>query len=322
MDFLLVFFSSYIGMYIVQTCLHCLIAVLIVATAAYIWEIDMPGIKQVFFYIPIIFSPMFYIVYQIINPTRGSISFRAHSLFDVNSWLFYKIYNFYPLMILFLMLIFISIVLFIFQEILPIIYYKVKCLFAGASSDCYLVIFDFPVLLDILKEYPFKEYNIQVVDDIDIILFSTTGKRDIIYISKAVVEQLNNEELKSVIAHEVAHIGRNKKYILILVYFFRILQFYNPMVLLGFRRIIDIEEMLCDDLAVSLTDNRKALADALYKLFIKDSEINNNMTSGENYKILRRIDRLNNNKEQVDKRYKGKLIFIVITIFVINYFIV
>jgi beta-lactamase regulating signal transducer with metallopeptidase domain len=44
--------------------------------------------------------------------------------------------------------------------------------------------------------------------------------------------------------------------------------FFNPVVLMEFRRAAQEEEKVCDDFAVSLTRNRRALVQALRKLYL------------------------------------------------------
>ena len=44
--------------------------------------------------------------------------------------------------------------------------------------------------------------------------------------------------------------------------------FYNPVILMEFRRIVQEEEKICDDLAVALTGNRTAMAGALRTFYL------------------------------------------------------
>jgi hypothetical protein len=112
------------------------------------------------------------------------------------------------------------------------------------------------------------------------------------------------------------------------------LMFFNPVVLLEFRRATQDEEKICDDMAVSLTHKPHALAGTLKKLYRgtadgnlpKIGQISNLKDSLEEYShsihIESRIDRL---EEGAVNRRGGEWIkfsFAVIAIVVINYFIV
>ncbi len=107
--------------------------------------------------------------------------------------------------------------------------------------------------------------------------------------------------------------------------------FFNPVVLIGFRKIIQDEEKICDDMAVSLTKNSQALSDALKKLYLKKeekpikiSEIGDFVEDySHNIQIQSRINRLE--KERNYKTAGGNLFEFIITIIIIlgiNYFVV
>ena len=69
--------------------------------------------------------------------------------------------------------------------------------------------------------------------------------------------------MEAALAHEIAHIARSRRPLLIAVFLLRIIMFFNPVVLVKFRKAVRDEEKICDDIAVSLTRNPAALADAL-----------------------------------------------------------
>jgi hypothetical protein len=73
-------------------------------------------------------------------------------------------------------------------------------------------------------------------------------------------------------AHEIAHIRRSRRPLLIVTYIVRVLQFFSPATLVEFRKIVEDEEKICDDEAAGLTGNPGALASTLEKLKLEDSE--------------------------------------------------
>jgi beta-lactamase regulating signal transducer with metallopeptidase domain len=118
------------------------------------------------------------------------------------------------------------------------------------------------------------------------------------------------------------------------MFLFRIIMFFNPVVLLEFRRVTQEEEKICDDITVSLTKNHHALSEALKKLYHKDKNINalqlGNLSEmrdsieeySHNVHIENRIIRLE--KSSMQKQYGEwfKLILTVIIIVGISYFVV
>jgi Zn-dependent protease with chaperone function len=78
--------------------------------------------------------------------------------------------------------------------------------------------------------------------------------------------------MQTAIAHEMAHIERNKRPLLIVTFLLRIVHFFNPIALVEFRRIVQEEENICDDYAVTLTGKPRALADTLRKFHGRPSD--------------------------------------------------
>lgn len=59
---------------------------------------------------------------------------------------------------------------------------------------------------------------------------------------------------------------------LVAAYLLRALMFFNPVVLMEFRRAAQEEEKVCDEFAVSVTRNRRGLVQALRKLYLPPEE--------------------------------------------------
>jgi Zn-dependent protease with chaperone function len=106
-----------------------------------------------------------------------------------------------------------------------------------------------------------------VVDDDDLLIFSTTGRNPVIYISTGLTRALTMDELQAALAHELAHIARSRRPLLLAAFFLRMVLFFNPVSLIEFRRVVRNEEKICDDIAVSLTRRPDALAEALKKFY-------------------------------------------------------
>jgi Zn-dependent protease with chaperone function len=325
------FFNTYPGMYIAQSFCHSIIAFIIVERAMNLWRISNPLIRQRFGLLVILLPIVSFPVYQLINPERGSISFRMESLFDMNRWLNLELWGAVPLGLFFMIIIIITTSIFLFQEMIPILKHSVESKrfgfdIEGSENN--------PVVSKAIEHLPVEKPDIFTFDDNEFILFSSTGKNPAVFISTGIVEALSMEQLGAVIAHEIAHIMRNKKPLLIIVFLFRVIMFFSPVVLLEFRRITQEEEKICDDVAVLLTKNPAALSEALKKLYHKDENINilqlrrfSSMKDSleehsHNMQIGSRIMRLEKASLGNTDAYWAEFLLTVFIIMGINYFVV
>lgn len=263
-------------MYIVQSFLHALISAIIIDRAIHSWNINNSLVRQRFRFIVILFPAFSFPLYQLINPDRNSISFRLSSLFDINRWLNMDLWGIIPIGLIFVIILFITTVIFLFQEMIPVL------------------------------RHTFETKEIDV------------GMRMPDKIS---------------IAHELAHINRTKRPLLITIFLFRVLMFFNPVVLLEFRRIIQDEEKICDDMAVSLTKKPYALFEALQKLYCKVgdkqpfqfkrfSSIKDSLEEySHNIHIESRIIRLEQGQVNRTGGEWIKFTLVLIVIMIINYFV-
>jgi len=324
-------FNSYPGMYIAQSFMHSLIAAIIVDRAIQLWDINNPLIRQRFRLIVVLLPVLLFPLYQIINPDRGDISFRLNSLFDINRWLNLELWGAISLGWFFITVIVISAGIFLFQEMIPVL----KHIFESKESALDIIdTGDYPVVRQAMGQLPVETPDVFILDDDEFVLFSRTGKDAAVFISTGVINTLNVEQLQAAITHEIAHIIRNKSPMLIIMFLFRIIMFFNPVVLLEFRRVTQEEEKICDDITVSLTKNHHALSEALKKLYHKDKNINplqlGNLSEmrdsieeySHNVHIENRIIRLE--KALMQKPYGEwfKLMLTIIIIAGISYFVV
>lgn len=262
------FFYSYPGMYLTQSVCHSLIAAIIVDRSLNIWKITDPLVKQKFRYMVILIPIFSFPIYQIINPERGTIMFRLGALLDINRWLSLELWGHVPLSIFFILILLITSLIFLIQELIPVLRHTS----ASKEAEAEWEKTEDPVVTKILESLTTERPEIFKTNDDSLVLFSTTGKEASIFLSTGLINTLGIEQLQAAIAHEVAHISRNKKPSLLIMFFLRIFMFFNPVVLLEFRRIIQEEEKICDDIAVSLTQKPHALADTLKRLYYEKTE--------------------------------------------------
>ncbi|GBE00069.1 heat shock protein HtpX [bacterium BMS3Abin07] len=325
------FFSSPFGMFIVESFFHALIAAIIIGQAIRSLMIEDPSEKQRLRFIVILLPAFSFPLYQMINPERGSLYFRLGALFDSQRWLSMELGGVVPLGIFFILIFLVVSIIFVFQELLPII----RHMFESKENDFEVrEPDDDSIVKRALQKLPAERPDVYIFEDFNHVLFSTTGNHPAIYISDGFAGDLNEDQMEAALAHEFAHISRSRRPILILVYLFRVLMFFNPVVLLEFRKIVHDEEKICDDMAVSISEKPVALAETLRKQFsgtdspdlVKPGKIADIKETLKDYShnvhIENRIKRLNEGLSGRQKRGWPPFILTVIIIIILNYFIV
>jgi Zn-dependent protease with chaperone function len=258
------FFSSFLGMYVAQSFCHSLIASVLMDQALRAWRIDDPLIRQRF-RLTVVFFPIFsFPFYQAINPDRSSVLFRLNALFDVNRWLNVEIWGAISFGLLFLIVLAITSLIFLFQEMIPILKHTLESRtmeHEGTRRE------PDPFIESASRALKIETPQVLIVEDDEPVIFSTTGKNALIVVSTGLTETLTPDEMQASLAHEIAHIARSQRPLLLAVFFLRMILFFNPVSLIEFRRVVRNEEKICDDIAVSLTQRPEALAEALKKFY-------------------------------------------------------
>lgn len=256
-------------MYLAQSFLHSLIAALIVDTALLSWKIESPAARQRFRLLVIILPIVSFPLYQLATPDRGSALFRLDAYFDIYRWLDLELWGVVPVGALFLLFLAFTAIVFVLQEMLPIARHTWSSgdeALEGARPEP-----GSPVARA-LEGIPGRKPEVFIVEDEAFAMFSSTGKDPAVYLSGGLVEKLTLDELRAAIAHEIGHIQRSRRPAMVLIFILRVLMFFNPIILMEFRRIAQEEEKICDDVASSITGNRAALAGALRKFYNDDNE--------------------------------------------------
>jgi len=325
------FFNSVVGMYLAQSFCHSVIAAMITDRALKAWNIYDPMVRQRFRLIVILFPIISFPLYQLINPARSSALFRLDSLFDINRWLFLEIGGVTPLSLFFLLIFVITSLVFLFQEMLPVL---TSTLEAGHPEHDSTRLDAGPFVEEASRSLSIKKPEVVLIDDDNPLLFSTTGKDAVIFVSTALSQALTTEQMQAALAHELAHIVRSRRPLLIAVFLLRIFMFFNPIVLVKFRRAVRDEEKICDDIAVSLTRNPAALA-ATLKMFLQKPDrvsepdprkLYTRNASLEEYShnlhLEDRIRRLEAGSTDRTERWGVPFLITLLAVAVLNYFIV
>jgi Zn-dependent protease with chaperone function len=265
------FLHSYPGLFVTQAFFHSLVASFVSEIALRAWAVKDPAVRQRIFLVPIVAPVVLFPLFRLTNPDRGSTYFRLEAVFESERWLDVEIGGVRPVMAGLVLVFGITSLVFLFQELIPIVRNYVESRrseIAAHARDWAEV----PTVRAAMEALPVDPPRVFVVEDGGFLIFSTTGRSGAVYLSSALPETLSTEELRSAVAHEIAHVIRSRHPLLVAVYMLRALLFFNPIALMEFRRAVQEEEKVCDELAVSLTGDRGALAGALRKLYLPTEE--------------------------------------------------
>ncbi len=257
------FFDSYAGMYVAQSFCHSLVAAVVAERAIKAWSIDDPLSQQRFHLIAVLFPIFSFPFYQAVNSGRSSPVFRLDALFDVNRWLGWEIGG-VPAGLLFLVLLTITSLVYVFQETIPVLrhLFELRNMHREGSAGRTA-----PFVEEASRMLSIVPPEVTIIDDDEPVIFSTTGRLPVILLSTGLRESFTEAQFHAAMAHELAHIARSRRPLLVLVFILRAAMFFNPVALIKFRRTVRDEEKICDDIAVSLTGDPKALAEALGKFY-------------------------------------------------------
>lgn len=308
-DFVLEFYETLPGRYIIQTTVHSIIAVIIINSIRRSWNINSPVNLQRLHFIPIVQPPLMLVLYHILDPSRNSPERRLMALLDIERILAVQYRGISLGMLLLFSMILVS-AIFLFQEILPV----VKNILIVKREEEKRIINTIHVhIFD-------KTHEVNIIEDEEYIIFSSTGTRPSIFISSGLISNLSQEELQAALAHEAAHIIRSKRPALIGVYIFRIAMFFNPVALIEFRKAVQEEEKICDRMAQEWTGNPEALRSVLKKFLPEINEKAGLNRASHELLIIERLTGL------MDSGRQGKgfltLVLAIISTGVINYFII
>ena len=324
------------GIYVVQTFLHSLIAILVIERAMKIWHIHNPLTRFRYRIMALVLPVSMLPLYSLIDSGRSSFSFQQDkALFSMNKWLSLEILDLVPLRMVFMLVLAMTSFIFFLQEVLPVM----RDVFARKSADLNSHFYSDPGIDDLVRQMSGKlgieTPPVSVLEDSNPFIFTTGARTHAIVLTSGLIELLDREQLKSAIAHELAHIARLSNVVKRMIFAIRVLMFFNPIALIVFRRIVQDDEHICDDLTVSVTKLPLVLASTLKVFYSSHSEFFSDAFGGvkafqeglenhsHNLLLKERIARLESEKGYTDKEFEwGKFLFVIIVVAVINYFVV
>jgi len=319
------FLNSYIGNYIVQSFLHSLTAAVLVGALIRLWKIENPLIAQKFRSLVILLPIFSFPVYYLLNPIRGHPSFRMEALFDSSRWLDLALWGSVPVSLLLISLFFGALLVLACRELITLAAQWIQ-----SRREAYPVnaAVQSPVKR-ILRELHAPILDDYVIENNDPVLFTTLiGPKPAIVLSLGLLRILSYDQLKAALGHEVAHTIRNNRLFLTVLLLVRLLMFYNPVMLFAFNAASLDEEKICDDIAAFWTGKPQVLADTLKRFYIKEEGIGNSnvlesvAVYGTNMMIKTRVERLERKANQQVCLPWLKFALTLLTIGIINYYIV
>jgi len=263
------FFDSYPGSYATQAFFHSAVAGAVVEIALKSWKIRSPSVRQKFLLLAVVFPIFSFPLFRFANSARTSVYFRMGTLFDSSRWLSVELPGSIPLGVVLIIVFFMTSLVFFFQELFPVLKHALA---SGKSAPGELREGEEPAVVQALAPLPMEKPEIFVIEEDDPMIFSSTGRKGSVYLSSGLLGLLTVDQLQAALAHEIAHVARSRRPYMVVVFLLRILMFFNPIVLLEFRRSVQDDEKICDEMAVSLTGKPLVLADTLRKLYLSQED--------------------------------------------------
>lgn len=97
--------------------------------------------------------------------------------------------------------------------------------------------------------------------------FTMGFRYQVIVLSHGLIKNLDDDELETVLAHELGHIVRNDSLTNSIIVFLRDIMFFTPLIFYVFRDYSSEKEKATDDYAIQLTGKPMAFAQALIKVW-------------------------------------------------------
>ncbi|WP_341901292.1 M56 family metallopeptidase [Fluviicola taffensis] len=106
--------------------------------------------------------------------------------------------------------------------------------------------------------------NVQLLESKLVSIPSVTGFfKPVILVPVGLLNNLPQDQVEAILLHELAHIRRSDYVVNLMQTFIEILFFFNPGILWISSLLKDERENCCDDLAISVTNNKKEFVNAL-----------------------------------------------------------
>lgn len=257
------FLQTYAGMYLVQSVLHSLIAVFVVEISLLIWGIRRHATtyryRLAVIFLPILMFP----AYQAMNPARGSYYFRQYgAIFDSWRWLGLDVFGLPVFLVFFFMMLVATTAIVMSQELMPLMKRmrdRGDDISMSLRPDRDTVM----LLEDLSRRFSLPLPDVRIIDDEHPVMLTRGIKDHHIAVSTGLVRRLGRDRLRCALAHEMAHIARLSNMTSIAVYLFKTVMFFNPVSMLTFRKIVQDDEIVCDEMTAAYIGDPACMAETL-----------------------------------------------------------
>ncbi|HJX12737.1 MAG TPA: M48 family metalloprotease [Dehalococcoidales bacterium] len=263
----MLFFISFWGHYFTQAVVYSIVTLAVVETLVAAWRLReaLARIKLRFLalLLPVACPPLFFLIY----PPRHDFSFREQvALLDINTWLRLELGGGIAVWHLAAAGLGITAIVFLARDVLPIVRH-----YLGRRHLSFPIVEEgrFPRLDAALAGLPEKAAIPRPAVRLspDKLPVAYTSGRGTLVVSAAMIDLLDDDELRAVTGHEIAHLSRRVGWISRALLVLRWLQGYNPLAILVFHLIVNDSEKLCDDMAAGYSGRRLSLTSGLLKIF-------------------------------------------------------
>jgi len=323
------FFSSHLGMYAAQAVLHAAIAMFIVDGLLAVWQVRNPASRFRYRMVVLLLPVFQYPLFQLLSPERGSFYFRLDvALFDSRAWLDLEAWQGFSVGAMVFWFVAVGTALLtLMQEIIPIS----RDLIGRVRTGRLVTLEPDPELLVMVDDLSVKlrivPPQLTVVEMALPLAYTAGAASPKVIISSGLLQASSAAQVRAVLAHELVHVKRRSTIATLSVFLARLLLFFNPVSLLVFRRMVQDDEAICDDLTVELTGDPQSLATILRRFEPEEEESGSPLQAIESHSqalLLRdRIVRLED-PELLRRQPFDPLNFLTViaAIVIVSYFVV
>lgn len=246
---------------LVQLVLHSAVSTLVISGLLLLWGVREPAQRWRYLLLALTLPVLTVVGFRLLDPSWSGAAFRSsQALFNSRPWFELKAAGVSGRMVAWAVLGISFLGLFV-QEVKPLFTEARRDRMVRRSPE------EFPVLTRALESWekicPVPGAVIEILDTDEPLSKSKGGRTPKVILSSGFLRRVDEMELVSVLAHEGAHLRKGDQRIGWSLLVLRLLHALDPVGLLLFRKLGEENEKWCDDLAVSATGDRLALASAL-----------------------------------------------------------
>jgi Zn-dependent protease with chaperone function len=259
------FFGSAAGQYISEVLCYSLLTLITLETLLAGWRITATDVQLRFRLAALLIPVLAPLAFAAWPGVRTDELFREQTaFFDINTWLGEDLVLGLAVWHLLAAMLAVTIGAFIVRDAVP----AVRHLLRRRTEYPRLKEGEAPVLMEAVAEQSralgIEPPDIYLAPGPAPVAHVSGGRR--LVVSEGVLALLTDDELRSLVGHELAHLSPRVRWLGLALLVLRWLQFYNPLAFPLYYRVHRDLEKWCDDIAAELTGQRLGLSAALLKI--------------------------------------------------------